>query len=368
MAIFVDKNTRVIVQGITGRDGSFHAQQMLDYGTKIVGGVTPGKGGTDIFGVPIFDTMDEAVKATKANTSMILVPPPFAVDAIYEAGESGVSLIICITEGVPAGDMVGVYNYLKMKGIRLIGPNCPGIISPGLSKVGILPAQIFKKGPIGVVSRSGTLTYEVVYNLTNTGLGQSTTIGIGGDPIIGTNFIDCLEAFENDPATEGIVIIGEIGGSDEEDAAEYIKKNVTKPVVGFIAGQTAPPGKRMGHAGAIISGSSGLAADKINALNAIGIPVAEIPSQIAGLMATKLAEYRKKKAKKKTVKKPAAKKVAKKKTVKKVAKKKVVKKAAPKKAAKKAPKKAAKKTVGKKATSRKKVVKRTARKKAGKKR
>jgi len=350
MAIFVDKNTRVIVQGITGRDGSFHTQQMLNYGTKVVGGVTPGKGGTDIFGVPIYDTMEEAVKATKANTAMILVPPPFAVDAIYEAAESGVSLIICITEGVPAGDMVGVYNYLKMKGIRLIGPNCPGIISPGLSKVGILPAHIFKKGPIGVVSRSGTLTYEVVYNLSNKGLGQSTTIGIGGDPIIGTNFIDCLEAFEKDPATEGIVLIGEIGGSDEEDAAKFIKQNVTKPVVGFIAGQTAPPGKRMGHAGAIISGSSGLAADKIKALNAIGIPVAEIPSQIADLMATKLAEYQKKKAKKKITKKPVAKKIARKKTVKKTA-----------------PKKAAPKAI-KKAASPKKVVKKTAKKKAGKKR
>ncbi len=364
MAIFVDKNTRVIVQGITGRDGSFHAQQMLNYGTRVVGGVTPGKGGTDIFGVPIFDTMAEAVKATKANTSMILVPPPFAVDAIYEAAESGVSLIICITEGVPAGDMVGVYNYLKMKGIRLIGPNCPGIISPGLSKVGILPAHIFKKGPIGVVSRSGTLTYEVVYNLSNKGLGQSTTIGIGGDPIIGTNFIDCLEAFEKDPATEGIVLIGEIGGSDEEDAAEFIRKNVTKPVIGFIAGQTAPPGKRMGHAGAIISGSSGLAADKVKALNAVGIPVAEIPSQIAGLMATKLAEYQKKKAKKKIAKKPAAKKAVKKKIIKKIARKKVVKKAAPKKAARKA----VKKTAGEKAVSPKRVVKKTARKKAGKKR
>jgi len=380
MAIFVDKNTRIIIQGITGRDGSFHARQMLDYGSKVVGGVTPGKGGTEIFGVPIFDTMAEAVKKTRANTSMILVPPPFAVDAIYEAANSGVSLIVCITEGVPTMDMTGVYNYIKMKGVRLIGPNCPGLISPGASKVGILPAQIFKKGAVGVVSRSGTLTYEVVYNLTQNGMGQSTTLGIGGDPIIGTNFIDCLEAFENDPQTEGIVLIGEIGGSDEEMAAEYIKKNVTKPVVAFIAGQTAPPGKRMGHAGAIISGSSGLAADKIKALNAVGIPVAEIPSQIAGLMAEKLADYRKKKAKKKVAAKPKKKaakkkvaskpkkKTAKKKAVKKTTKKKVVKKAKKKAAKKVAKKKTLKKKAVKKVAKRKVVKKKTARKKTGRKR
>jgi len=301
MAIFVDKGTRLIVQGITGRDGSFHTRQMLDYGTKVVGGVTPGKGGTELFGVPVFDTMKEAVARTRANTSIIFVPPAFAADAIYEAAGAGVALIVCISEGVPTMDMVKVYDYLRLKKVRLIGPNCPGIISPGLAKVGILPAQIFKKGPIGVVSRSGTLTYEVVYNLTQNGLGQSTTIGIGGDPIIGTNFIDCLEAFEKDPATEGIVMIGEIGGADEEMAAEYIKKNVTKPVVGFIAGRTAPPGKRMGHAGAIISGSSGLAADKIKALNAVGIPVAEIPSEIVELIAAKLAR-KKTKARKKVTK------------------------------------------------------------------
>jgi succinyl-CoA synthetase alpha subunit len=347
MAIFVNKNTRVIIQGITGRDGSFHARQMIDYGSKVVGGVTPGKGGAEIYGTPIFDTMAEAVAKTKANASMILVPPAFAVDAIYEAVESGVSLIVCITEGIPTIDMVGVYNYLKLKGVRLVGPNCPGLISPGASKVGILPAQIFRKGPIGVVSRSGTLTYEIVYNLTQKGLGQSTTIGIGGDPIIGTNFIDCLEAFENDPQTKGIVLIGEIGGSDEEMAAAYIKKHVTKPVVGFIAGQTAPPGKRMGHAGAIISGSSGLASDKIKALNAAGIPVAEIPSQIADLMAEKLAEHKKRAAKKKT-----AKKAAKKKAVKKSAKKKTVKKKAAKRKAIK--KKAAKKKITKKKAGRKK--------------
>jgi succinyl-CoA synthetase alpha subunit len=367
MAIFVDKNTRLVVQGITGRDGSFHTQQMLKYGTKVVAGVTPGKGGTDIFGVPIFDTVEEAVAKTKANTSIILVPPPFAVDAIYEAADAGVSLIVCITEGVPTSEMPAVYQYLKTKGVRLMGPNCPGLISPGLSKVGILPDRIFKKGSIGVVSRSGTLTYEVVYNLTTKGLGQSTTIGIGGDPIIGTNFIDCLEAFQKDPATQGIVMIGEIGGSDEEMAAKYIKKNVTKPVVSFIAGQTAPPGKRMGHAGAIISGSSGLAADKIKALNAVGIPVAEIPSQIADLMAQRLAEAKKKAAKpkaKKTAKKAAKKAVKKaaKKAAPKAAKKKAVKKVAKKKAVKKVAKK---KTVKK--VAKKKVVKKTAKRKATKK-
>jgi succinyl-CoA synthetase alpha subunit len=331
MAIFVDKNTRVVVQGITGRDGSFHTQQMLNFGTNVVAGVTPGKGGTDVFGVPVFENVADAVAKTKANTSIIFVPPGYAVDAIYEAAEGGVKLIVCITEGLPTVDMVKVYHYLKTKGVRLIGPNCPGIISPGLSKVGILPGQIFAKGPIGVISRSGTLTYEIVYNLTNSGLGQSTCIGIGGDPIIGTNFIDCLKAFEEDPQTKGIVLIGEIGGSDEEMAADFIKKNLTKPVVSFIAGRTAPPGKRMGHAGAIISGSSGLAEDKIKALNAVGIPVAEIPSKIAELMAQKLAA-----AKKKSSKKPA------KAAPKKKAAKKIVKKAAPK---KKAAKKPAKKSV-----------------------
>jgi succinyl-CoA synthetase alpha subunit len=317
MAIFVDKNTRVVVQGITGRDGSFHTQQMLNYGTKVVAGVTPGKGGTEVFGVPVFENVAEAVKKTKANTSIIFVPPSAAVDAIYEAAEAGVSLIVCITEGLPTIDMVKVYHYLKTKGVRLIGPNCPGIISPGFSKVGILPGQIFAKGPIGVISRSGTLTYEIVYNLTIKGLGQSTCIGIGGDPIIGTNFIDCLKAFQNDPLTRGIVLIGEIGGSDEEMAAEFIKKNLTKPVVGFIAGRTAPPGKRMGHAGAIISGSSGLAEDKIKAFNAVGIPVAEIPSKIADLMAEKLAAHKKKatlKSAKSTLKKRATKKAVTQKT------------------------------------------------------
>lgn len=354
MAIYVDRKTRVVVQGITGRDGSFHTQQMLNYGTNIVAGVTPGKGGSEIYGVPVFDSMAEAVEKTKANTSIVFVPPMFAVDAIFEAAQSGVSLIVCISEGIPAIDMVKLYNYLKEKGVRLIGPNCPGIISPGMSKVGILPDQIFARGPVGVVSRSGTLTYEIVYNLTIKGLGQSTCIGIGGDPIIGTNFIDCLEAFENDLATQGIVLIGEIGGSDEEMAAEYIKKNVTKPIVGFIAGQTAPPGKRMGHAGAIISGASGLAEDKIKAFNEVGIPVAEIPSQIADLMAEKLAEYKKRLARKKAVAKP-------KKKVKKPAKKKVAKRTAKKKI-KKIPKKAARKTARKRIVSIKSVGKKAKRK------
>ena len=306
MAIFVDKRTRLVVQGITGRDGSFHTKQMIEYGTKVVAGVTPGKGGTVVHGVPIFDSVADAVKKTNANTSVIYVPPRFAIDAIYEAADAGVSLIVCITEGLPANDMLAVYHYLKSKKIRLIGPNCPGIISPGLSKVGIMPARIHKKGGIGVVSRSGTLTYEVVYHLTLAGMGQSTCIGIGGDPVIGTNFIDCLDAFENDPGTTAVVMLGEIGGSDEEMAAEFIKKKMKKPVVGFIAGRTAPPGKRMGHAGAIISGSSGLAADKIAALNAVGVPVADIPSQVPGLIQELLS-----KKKGKTVPKQPKKKVAK---------------------------------------------------------
>lgn len=309
MAIFADKKTRLIAQGITGRDGSFHTKQMLDYGTKVVGGVTPGKGGTKAHGIPVFDTMAEAVAKTRANASVIYVPPQFAVDAIYEAAEAGISLIVCITEGLPANDMLVVYHYLKSKGVRLIGPNCPGIISPGLTKVGIMPGRIHKKGNIGVVSRSGTLTYEVVYHLTAAGLGQSTCIGIGGDPVIGTNFIDCLEAFENDSATKAVVMIGEIGGSDEEMAAEFIKKKMKKPVVGFIAGRTAPPGKRMGHAGAIISGSSGLASDKIAALNSVGVPVADIPSQVPILINELLAPKKRrttKKAVKKTTRKMAA--------------------------------------------------------------
>lgn len=364
MSIFVDKKSKVIVQGITGRDGSFHARQMLEFGTKLVGGVTPGKGGQKLDGVPIFNTVADAVEKTKANTSIIFVPVAFAADAILEAAEAGIKLIVCITEGVPANDMTRVYNYLKDKDVRLIGPNCPGIISPGKTKVGIMPAQIHKKGKVGLVSRSGTLTYEIVYNLTLAGLGQSTCIGIGGDPVIGTNFIDCLEAFNADPETEGIVMIGEIGGTDEEEAAKYIKKYVKKPVVAFIAGRTAPPGKRMGHAGAIISGGSGTAAEKIVALNKAGIPVAEIPSQIPILLSEKFKKAAKKaQPKKKTAKKTQPKKKAAKKA-------KPKKKAAPKKAKKtvKAEKSTAKATKKKAAkTGAKKAVKKTVTKKGSKK-
>ncbi len=313
MSVFINKKTKVIVQGITGRDGSFHAQQMKDYGTDVVGGVTPGKGGTRVGNIPVFNTMEEAVAATKANTSVIYVPPSFAVDAIYEAIDAGIKTIVCVTEGVPANDMMKVYPYVKKHGVRLIGPNCPGIISPGESKVGIMPGMIVKKGNIGVVSRSGTLTYEAIWALTMEGMGQTTCIGIGGDQVIGTNFIDCLEAFQADPATKAIVMIGEIGGSDEEEAATFIKKKVTKPVVAFIAGQTAPPGKRMGHAGAIISGGTGTAAEKITALNKVGIPVAGSPIEIPGLLKELMAKKKKPaaKAKKATVKKPAARKTKK---------------------------------------------------------
>jgi succinyl-CoA synthetase alpha subunit len=365
MGIFIDKKTKVVVQGITGRDGSFHTKSMKEYGTNIVAGVTPGKGGSGFEGIPIFNSVAEAVEKTKANTSIIFVPPPFAIDAIYEAADAGVDLVVCITEGVPANDMMAVYQYLKQKGVRLIGPNCPGAIYPGVAKVGIMPGIISDKGGIGVVSRSGTLTYEVVYNLTLKGLGQSTCIGIGGDPIIGTNFIDCLQAFEDDPKTKGIVMIGEIGGSDEEDAAQYIKKHVSKPVVSFIAGRTAPPGKRMGHAGAIISGGSGTAAEKIKALNAVGIPVAVSPAEIADLMLEKMEEARAKEkraaARRKTVaKKAAVKKTAAKKPTKKTVKKKTTttKKATTRKAA--PGKAAAKKTTAKKKTVKKPVAKKTA--------
>ena len=284
MSIFIDKKTTVIVQGITGRDGSFHAEQMKKYGTNVVGGVTPGKGSSRIAGIPVFNTMKEAVAVTKANTSVIYVPPAFAGDAIYEAVAAGIKLVVCVTEGVPANDMMKAVPYVRQHGARLIGPNCPGLISPGQSKVGILPGTIVEPGNIGVVSRSGTLTYEAIWALTLAGLGQSTCVGIGGDQVIGTNFIDCLAAFQADPATKGIVMIGEIGGSDEEEAAAFIKKHVTKPVVSFIAGQTAPPGKRMGHAGAIVSGGSGTAEGKIKALNAAGIPVAGSPTEIPDLM------------------------------------------------------------------------------------
>lgn len=280
MSILVDQNTKVLVQGITGTHGSFHARQMIEYGTKIVGGVTPGKGGTQCEGVPVFNTMAEAVKKTSANTSVIYVPAKFAKDAITEALESRIQLIVCITEGIPALDMVRVKKELKSRGARLIGPNCPGIITPEASKVGIMPGYIHKKGPVGVISRSGTLTYEAVWQMTSRGIGQSTVVGIGGDPVLGTSFVDCLELFEKDRDTEAIVLIGEIGGNDEEKAAEFIHKSVSKPVIAFVAGSTAPPGKRMGHAGAIISGGSGTASEKIKALKGAGVVVCESPAQI----------------------------------------------------------------------------------------
>jgi succinyl-CoA synthetase alpha subunit len=289
VSIFVDKGTRLVVQGITGRDGSFHAKQMLAYGTPIVAGVTPGKGGQKFENaVPIFNTVAEALQATGANTSVIYVPAKFAVDAVFEAADAGVALVVCISEGVPVLDMTRVMPFLKEKGVRLIGPNCPGIISPGQAKVGIIPGQICIPGPVGLVSRSGTLTYEVVYQLTRAGVGQTTCVGIGGDPIIGTNFIDCLQAFQDDPATKAIVMMGEIGGTDEQNAAAFVKAKVKKPVVGFIAGQTAPPGRRMGHAGAIISGSSGTAAEKIAAFEAAGIAVMKRPMDVVELIQARL--------------------------------------------------------------------------------
>jgi succinyl-CoA synthetase alpha subunit len=287
MSILIDESTKVIVQGITGRDGSFHAKKMLEYGTKVVAGVTPGKGGHKEHDIPVYDGMAEAVKATGANTSIIFVPPVFAADAVYEAADSGVALIIIVTEGLPVHDMLKIDRYLRSKNIRYIGPNCPGLISPGKSKVGIMSADIHLKGGVGVVSRSGTLTYEVVYNMTKAGIGQSTCIGIGGDPIVGTSFIDALTLFEKDPETTAVAMIGEIGGSDEEEAAKFIA-TMKKPVVSFIAGRTAPPGKRMGHAGAIISGTSGTAEAKIRALNDAGVEVANTPQGIAELLAHKL--------------------------------------------------------------------------------
>lgn len=314
MGIFVDKKTKIVVQGITGRDGSFHARQMKEYGANVVAGVTPGKGGTAFEGTPIFNTVREAVAKTGANTSVIYVPAQFAVDAIYEAADGGVDLIVCISEGVPAVDMLKVYNYLKLKGVRLIGPNCPGIITPGVTKVGIMPGHIHKQGNVGLVSRSGTLTYEIVYNLTRKDIGQSSCIGIGGDPIIGTNFIDCLTAFQADPQTKAVVLVGEIGGTDEEEAAQFIKKRMNKPVVAFIAGLTAPADKRMGHAGAIISGGKGTAMEKIAAFNAVGVPVAKTPSEVAVLIEQKLAKLAKSSGSKPTAKttkaKPAAKRTA----------------------------------------------------------
>lgn len=289
MSVFIDKNTKLVIQGITGRDGSFHAKQMMEYGTQVVAGVTPGKGGQMFEGtVPIFNTVMDAVKATGANTSVIYVPPPFAADAIMEAAASGVALVVCITEGVPVLDMTKVYPFVKEMGVRLIGPNCPGLITPGESKVGIIPGRICMPGPVGVVSRSGTLTYEIVYQLTRAGIGQTTCVGIGGDPINGTNFIDCLAAFEKDPKTKAIAMMGEIGGTDEQEAAEFVKKHMKKPVVGFIAGQTAPPGRRMGHAGAIISGSSGTAAEKLEAFAAAGMGIAKRPMDFVELIRARL--------------------------------------------------------------------------------
>ena len=285
MSILIDTSTRLLVQGITGRDGSFHTKQMMEYGTQVVAGVTPGKGGQKFEGqVPIFNTVAEAVGKTGANTTVIYVPPMFAADAMMEAADAGIPFIVCITEGVPVLDMTRVYPFVKERGSRLLGPNCPGLISPGESKVGIIPGQICTPGPVGLVSRSGTLTYEVVYQMTRANIGQTTCVGIGGDPINGTNFIDCLEAFEKDKATEAVVMIGEIGGTDEQEAARFVREKMKKPVVGFIAGQTAPPGRRMGHAGAIISGSAGTAAEKMQAFEENGVGVAKRPIDVVDLL------------------------------------------------------------------------------------
>src|SRR6266478_3496318 len=289
MSILVDHNTRLLVQGFTGKEGTFHAQQAIAYGTEVVGGVTPGKGGTTHLDLPVFNTVADAVKATGANASVIFVPPPFAADAIMEAADAGLALVVCITEGIPAADMVRAWSYLKSHShTRLIGPNCPGIISPGKCKIGIMPAHIHKQGHVGVISRSGTLTYEAVGQLTGLGIGQSTCIGIGGDPIIGTTFLDAIKLCNDDPDTHAIILIGEIGGNAEERAAEFIKANVEKPVVGFIAGQTAPPGRRMGHAGAIISGGQGTAKDKYAAMGAAGIRCVETPADLGSTVAAAL--------------------------------------------------------------------------------
>jgi succinyl-CoA synthetase alpha subunit len=305
MSILVDRNTRLVVQGITGAEGTFHTKQMIEYGTNVVAGVTPGKGGTTYHGnekdrfttpIPVYNTVAEAVEQEKANTSVIFVPAGGAADAIMEAADAGVKLVVAITEGIPASDMVKVYDHLKTRGVRMIGPNCPGIISPGKCKVGIMPGFIHKAGRVGLVSRSGTLTYEAVWQLTQRGLGQSTCIGIGGDPVIGTRFIDAVKLFNEDPDTQAIILIGEIGGTAEEEAAEYIKKHVKKPVVGFIAGQTAPPGRRMGHAGAIISGGKGTAAEKFEAFRKAGIHVVESPALIGEMMERVLKGSRGRKA------------------------------------------------------------------------
>jgi succinyl-CoA synthetase alpha subunit len=289
VSVFVDRSTRLLVQGITGRDGSFHTKQMLEYGTQVVAGVTPGKGGQTFEGkVPVFNTVAEAVQATRATATVIYVPAPFAASAIFEAADAGLPLIVCITEGVPVLDMTKVMPFVRERGARLVGPNCPGLISPGRSKVGIIPGNICKPGDIGVVSRSGTLTYEIIHQLSTNGLGQSTCVGIGGDPIIGTNFIDCLAAFEADAETRAVVLIGEIGGADEQHAAEFVKTKMKKPVVGFIAGQTAPPGRRMGHAGAIISGAGATAADKMKALEEAGISVMKRPADVVPLLRARL--------------------------------------------------------------------------------
>jgi succinyl-CoA synthetase alpha subunit len=290
MSILVDKSTRVVTQGITGATGQFHTRACREYGTQMVAGVTPGKGGTDFEGIPIFDTVAHAVDATGANASVIYVPPPFAADAIMEAADAGVDLVICITEGIPALDMVRVKAYLRNRPTRLVGPNCPGVITPGQCKIGIMPGYIHVPGHVGIVSRSGTLTYEAVHQVTQLGLGQSTCVGIGGDPIIGTGFIDVLELFEKDPQTQGVILIGEIGGSAEEEAARFVQEKMSKPVIAFIAGQTAPPGKRMGHAGAIIAGGRGTAKDKIAALETAGIRIAKTPAELGQTMQTALSE------------------------------------------------------------------------------